>query len=91
MVVREPVAQLCVTSDQGEVHGSLKVVELVLNPPHPRADVGRDLVPEVANAEHATHEYAQQSPYEEDQHHDSHHLLSRSTLAVCTREYALGK
>src|SRR5438045_8807839 len=87
----EPLAQLCVSGYQRELNRGLKVVELGLHPPHRRADVGRDLVPEVAHAEHAAHEHAEQCTYQEDQHHDSHLLLSRRTLAVCNKTYALGR
>src|SRR5262249_53252175 len=70
---------------------SLKVVELGPHPPHRRADVGRVLVPEAADANHAADEYPEECTYQEDQQHNSHRLLSRRTLAVCISTAALGK
>ena len=60
-VGRWTLAQLRLPGHQREVDRGLKVVELGLHPPHRRADVGRDLVPEVGDAEHAAYEHAEES------------------------------
>lgn len=50
LLVREPLAQLCVVRQQREVERSLDAVELSLHLLEPVADITGDLMPEVPDA-----------------------------------------
>jgi hypothetical protein len=67
-----------VPGDQGQVDRGFEIVELQLDVLEPGGDIRRDLVAEVANAQCAAHEHAQEGAYEEDEHKHGHRLISFS-------------
>jgi len=84
-------AQFCQPGRQRQVDLCLQVVKLQLQPSEPRADITRDLLAKVTDADCATCQHPKKHCHEQDHRHHRLCQASGPSLLVCITPPSISK